>query len=125
MPATTNSSRLLDFCGPGGNSWGGEHDEATMRRADHVVDLDRARACMGGRWSRAELPAELMRHRDSITGRCLRAPKRHLDHPRSPAAVVRKLRAVAFAMAVSRERTPGGMVLREAPVSVAWKEGRH
>src|SRR6185369_6616655 len=52
-----------------------EHDEATMRRADHVVDLGPGAGIHGGRVVASGTLAELMRHADSVTGRCLRAHK--------------------------------------------------
>jgi excinuclease ABC subunit A len=52
-----------------------EHDEATMRHADHVIDLGPGAGTHGGQVVAAGTLAELLRHRDSITGRCLRAKK--------------------------------------------------
>jgi excinuclease ABC subunit A len=49
-----------------------EHDEATMRQADHVIDLGPGAGANGGRVVAAGTLAELMRHPNSITGLCLR-----------------------------------------------------
>ncbi|MGA1237688.1 MAG: excinuclease ABC subunit A, partial [Limisphaerales bacterium] len=48
-----------------------EHDEATMRRADHVIDLGPGAGVEGGRVVAAGTLAQLKRNRDSLTGRCL------------------------------------------------------
>ncbi len=53
-----------------------EHDEETMRRADHVIDLGPGAGVEGGRVVAEGTLAELMRHPDSVTGRCLREPRR-------------------------------------------------
>ncbi len=50
-----------------------EHDEATMHRADHVIDLGPGAGTHGGTVVASGTLAELMTHADSITGQCLRA----------------------------------------------------
>ena len=52
-----------------------EHDEATMRRADYVVDLGPGAGVHGGEVVAAGTLKELLRHPESITGQCLRAAK--------------------------------------------------
>lgn len=52
-----------------------EHDEATMRRADHVIDLGPGAGIHGGQVVAEGTLAELMRHPESITGRSLRDQK--------------------------------------------------
>jgi excinuclease ABC subunit A len=52
-----------------------EHDEATMRRADHVIDLGPGAGSHGGTVVASGTLAELMRHPESVTGRCLREKK--------------------------------------------------
>jgi excinuclease ABC subunit A len=49
-----------------------EHDEATMRRADHIIDLGPGAGALGGHVVAAGTLKELSRHKDSITGQCLR-----------------------------------------------------
>jgi excinuclease ABC subunit A len=49
-----------------------EHDEATMRRADHIVDLGPGAGALGGYVVAAGSLEELSQHPDSITGQCLR-----------------------------------------------------
>jgi excinuclease ABC subunit A len=49
-----------------------EHDEETMRRADHVIDLGPGAGVHGGELVASGTLAELMRHPESITGQCLR-----------------------------------------------------
>jgi len=52
-----------------------EHDEATMRRADHIVDLGPGPGLHGGQVVAAGTLAELLRHPESITGKSLREKK--------------------------------------------------
>lgn len=54
-----------------------EHDEETMRRADYIVDLGPGAGTHGGEVVAAGTLAELLRHSESITGKCLRAHKRY------------------------------------------------
>src|SRR5690606_38305881 len=65
-----------------------EHDEETIRRADHVLDLGPGAGSRGGHVVAAGTMEELLRHPDSITARCLRAPMRHPATPHRP--VVRR-----------------------------------
>ena len=50
-----------------------EHDEATMRQADFVIDLGPGAGVRGGQVVAAGSLQELLRHEESITGQCLRA----------------------------------------------------
>jgi excinuclease ABC subunit A len=52
-----------------------EHDEETMRRADYIIDLGPGAGVQGGEVVAAGTLAELLRHPESITGKCLRAHK--------------------------------------------------
>lgn len=52
-----------------------EHDEDTMRRADYIIDLGPGAGVHGGEVVAAGTLAELMRHPESITGKCLRSEK--------------------------------------------------
>ncbi len=61
-----------------------EHDEDTIRRADRVIDLGPAAGEHGGRVVATGTAAELMRHPQSLTGRCLARPIRHPRAPRRP-----------------------------------------
>jgi excinuclease ABC subunit A len=93
-----------------------EHDEATMRRADHVIDLGPGAGSHGGEVVASGTLAELMEHPESITGQCLREkrsyPSRgkrrevladgHREKERSSAGVVPK---------------PGWLTLRNASVN--------
>jgi excinuclease ABC subunit A len=49
-----------------------EHDEQTMRCADHIIDLGPGAGVQGGRLVASGTLEELLRHSDSITGQCLR-----------------------------------------------------
>ncbi|MEJ0099658.1 MAG: excinuclease ABC subunit UvrA [Pseudomonadota bacterium] len=61
-----------------------EHDEETIRRADHVLDLGPGAGTRGGRVVAAGTMEEIMRVPESVTGRCLREPMRHAAEPRRP-----------------------------------------
>ncbi|MEO6035676.1 MAG: excinuclease ABC subunit A, partial [Verrucomicrobiota bacterium] len=52
-----------------------EHDEETMRRADHVIDLGPGAGIHGGEIVATGTLKELMRHKESITGSCLRGKR--------------------------------------------------
>ncbi|MGD9945465.1 MAG: hypothetical protein AB7S98_19740, partial [Burkholderiaceae bacterium] len=58
-----------------------EHDEDTIRRADHVIDIGPGAGKLGGRIIATGDHAELARHPDSLTGRFLAQP---LPHPLVP-----------------------------------------
>ena len=58
-----------------------EHDEDTIRRADHVIDIGPGAGKMGGRIIATGHHEELARHADSITGHFLANP---LTHPLVP-----------------------------------------
>ena len=53
-----------------------EHDEDTMRRADHVIDLGPGAGVHGGQVVASGTLAELLQHPESITGQSLRADKK-------------------------------------------------
>ena len=55
-----------------------EHDEETMRRADHIIDLGPGAGIHGGKVVVQGTLAEIQAHKNSETGRCLRSP---LCHP--------------------------------------------
>jgi excinuclease ABC subunit A len=61
-----------------------EHDEETIRRAGHVIDLGPGAGRRGGEVVAAGSAADLMRTSASTTGRFLAAPLRHPLHPRRP-----------------------------------------
>jgi excinuclease ABC subunit A len=54
-----------------------EHDEATIRRAEHVIDLGPGGGVNGGRLVEAGSLARLLASRRSLTGRLLAQPLRH------------------------------------------------
>ncbi|MBK7251916.1 MAG: excinuclease ABC subunit UvrA [Gammaproteobacteria bacterium] len=62
-----------------------EHDEETIRRADHVLDLGPGAGILGGEVVGSGTVTDLMRNPRSITGRFLREP---LAHPAQPRRVV-------------------------------------
>jgi excinuclease ABC subunit A len=72
-----------------------EHDEDTIRRADHVIDLGPGAGSRGGDVVGAGTIADLMAAPESVTGRFLRNPLRHPlaarrgVSPRDPALEIR------------------------------------
>lgn len=63
-----------------------EHDEDTIRRADHIIDIGPGAGRRGGRVIAQGTAAELAEHEDSLTGRFLLAPLRHPLQPRRAVA---------------------------------------
>ncbi len=63
-----------------------EHDEDTIRRADHVIDLGPAAGVRGGEIVGAGVVKDLVRNPRSITGKFLREP---LLHPSEPLRTVK------------------------------------
>jgi excinuclease ABC subunit A len=61
-----------------------EHDEETIRRADHVIDLGPGAGSRGGHVVGSGTVRDLMANPASITGRYLREPLRHPRVPRRP-----------------------------------------
>jgi excinuclease ABC subunit A len=61
-----------------------EHDEETIRRAQHVIDLGPGAGKNGGRIVAEGTVDDIVRARDSVTGRCLAQPMRHPLMPRRP-----------------------------------------
>jgi len=59
-----------------------EHDEDTIRRAQHVIDLGPGAGKLGGRVIAQGHADDLVSQPDSITGKFLREPLRHPLHPR-------------------------------------------
>ncbi|MDP1899417.1 MAG: excinuclease ABC subunit UvrA [Rubrivivax sp.] len=59
-----------------------EHDEDTIRRADHLIDIGPGAGKRGGRLVAQGTVAELSRHADSVTGRLLAHPLHHPLQPR-------------------------------------------
>ena len=58
-----------------------EHDEDTIRRASHIIDLGPGAGKQGGRVIAEGSADDLMRNADSVTGRFLRNPLVHPLHP--------------------------------------------
>ena len=54
-----------------------EHDEETMRRADHIIDLGPRAGVHGGEVVAAGTLRDITKNPDSQTARCLKAPLRH------------------------------------------------
>ena len=52
-----------------------EHDEETMRRADYIIDLGPGAGVHGGDLVAAGTLSELLRHPESVTGKCLRGTR--------------------------------------------------
>jgi excinuclease ABC subunit A len=54
-----------------------EHDEETIRRAEHLIDLGPGGGVNGGRVVAVGTPSDVMECPDSVTGRFLASPLRH------------------------------------------------
>lgn len=67
-----------------------EHDEDTMRRADHVIDLGPGAGVHGGQVVASGTLKELMRHKDSVTGQSLRAQEEKIYPSRGERRLVGK-----------------------------------
>ncbi|MDD2873492.1 MAG: excinuclease ABC subunit UvrA [Azoarcus sp.] len=63
-----------------------EHDEDTIRRADHVIDLGPGAGVRGGRVVAEGNVAALLAAPESATGACFRNPLQHPMRPRRPVA---------------------------------------
>jgi excinuclease ABC subunit A len=61
-----------------------EHDEDTIRHADHIIDLGPGAGTRGGEVIAAGTAQELRANPLSVTGRLLAAPLRHSAAPRRP-----------------------------------------
>jgi excinuclease ABC subunit A len=61
-----------------------EHDEDTIRRADHVIDLGPGAGSRGGQIVGQGTVRDLIANPQSITGRFLRKPLQHPTTPRRP-----------------------------------------
>jgi len=61
-----------------------EHDEDTIRRAAHVIDLGPGAGKLGGRVIAEGSAKELMKNPESVTGRFLAHPLKHPLHPVRP-----------------------------------------
>jgi excinuclease ABC subunit A len=61
-----------------------EHDEDTIRRADHIIDIGPGAGKRGGQIIAEGTAEQLRAHPESITGRFLNAPLRHPLQPRRP-----------------------------------------
>ena len=59
-----------------------EHDEDTIRRADHIIDLGPGAGVRGGQVVAAGTAAEPEAQADSVTGRFLAQPLLHPAQPR-------------------------------------------
>ncbi len=71
-----------------------EHDEDTIRRAAHVIDLGPGAGKLGGEVIATGSAAELMKNPASITGRFLAHPLKHPLHP--PRAINKQTPAIAI-----------------------------
>ena len=65
-----------------------EHDEETIRRADHIIDIGPGAGKRGGRLVAEGTVTEIASQPESVTGRFLAHPLIHPLQPRRPVAVV-------------------------------------
>jgi len=78
-----------------------EHDEETMRQADYIIDLGPGAGVHGGQLVASGTLTDLLRHPESITGKCLRSKKKYPSQgQRRPV--------------LAHRAEPGGLVLAHA-----------
>lgn len=103
-----------------------EHDEATMRRADWIVDLGPGAGVNGGEVVAAGTLEELLRHEQSITGRCLREhatvprPARGGRRPVAPPPPAAQTSASRKRVAASAVPTADAGLPGAEPAPVSW-----
>jgi excinuclease ABC subunit A len=101
-----------------------EHDEGTIRAADHVIDMGPAAGVHGGRIVAAGAPADIIRHPDSLTGAYL-SGRRRIDVPRQRRPVGKGWVSVKGARANNLKsvtaRIPVGVLTGVAGVSGSGK----
>ncbi len=85
-----------------------EHDEDTIRRADHVIDLGPGAGSRGGAVVAQGTADDLMRMPGSVTGRFLAAPLRHPLQPRRATGA----RSAAIVAAGAAPAQPEGRATR-------------
>ena len=61
-----------------------EHDEDTIRRADHVIDIGPGAGSEGGRLVAEGSVEDIMKYKESVTGRFLASPEIHNGIPHRP-----------------------------------------
>jgi excinuclease ABC subunit A len=71
-----------------------EHDEATIRKADHIIDLGPGGGHLGGRVVFEGRLDEVLRTEDSLTGRYLKRPIPHSFRPRRDPKGAESIRVV-------------------------------
>ena len=102
-----------------------EHDEDTIRRARHVIDLGPGAGRLGGEVIAEGSADELTRHADSLTGRFLRSPLRHPLQPRRAVAAnaecIRVLKARLHNLKGIDVRIPLGRLVAITGVSGSGK----
>src|SRR2546427_6680321 len=68
-----------------------EHDEDTIRRADHIIDIGPSAGIRGGRLVAQGTAADIMAAEDSITGRYLLRSEEHTSELQSQSNLVCRL----------------------------------
>jgi len=95
-----------------------EHDEDTMRRADHIIDLGPGAGVHGGEVVATGTLKELAKHPESVTGQCLRAAKKFpaRGERRGVAANVslRQTKKTKASRVLTNAATPSWLTLRHA-----------
>ena len=98
-----------------------EHDEDTMRRADHVIDLGPGAGVHGGQVVASGTLAELAKHPDSVTGQCLRAekkfPARGTRRPVAALVRARQAQADKVSRVLTNAASTDWLTLRNAAVN--------
>jgi excinuclease ABC subunit A len=85
-----------------------EHDEETIRRAEHVVDLGPGGGVNGGYVVAQGTLVAIVRSRTSLTGRLLKAPRKHAMDSRLAASDSERKTATALMSARGVQEKPHG-----------------
>ena len=104
-----------------------EHDEDTIRRADHLIDIGPGAGRLGGQVVAQGTLDDVMAAADSVTGRYLRDAMRHPLQPRRPVAAPVAAPSAGVASGGRRRRktvaaTPGDDPVGDpaAPIPATW-----
>jgi excinuclease ABC subunit A len=98
-----------------------EHDEDTMRRADHIIDLGPGAGVHGGQVVASGTLAELVKHPESVTGQSLRAERKFpaRGQRRFVTADVNRRKSIPrkVSRVLTNAATTGWLTLRNAAVN--------
>ncbi len=100
-----------------------EHDEETIRRAEHIVDLGPGAGRHGGEVVFSGPLAKLLESGLSVTGRALAEPPRHPLQPRRPTSIPRRPAAAGGRARGARSRRGGADGIRDGGPEILRIDG--